>query len=129
MASVLVVDDAMFMRVVLRSILERAGHSVVGEAADGAEAVRRYAELHPDVVTIDLAMPGVDGVAAIERITEMDPDARIVVCTAMGQMGVLSRAIQAGARDLVLKPIRPERVLEAIERVLAPTGTGGAEQG
>lgn len=104
------------MRMTLRRVLEAHGCQVVGEAADGAAAIARYAELRPDVVTMDITMPVMDGLTATRKILQMDRDARIIVCTAMGQKGMVLEALQAGARDFLVKPFRPQRVLEAIER-------------
>ncbi|HEY8530892.1 MAG TPA: response regulator [Limnochorda sp.] len=114
---VLVVDDTAFMRLTLRRTLERFGHEVVGEAADGEEAVQLYNELRPDLVTMDITMPKMDGITAIREIRKGDPRAKIIVCSAMGQKPMVIEALEAGAQDFLVKPFDAERVREAIERL------------
>lgn len=115
---VLIVDDAAFMRMMIKDILTRHGYEIVGEAADGVQAVEKYQELHPDVVTMDITMPEMDGIQALREIRKIDLDARIVICSAMGQQTLVVDAVQAGALDFVVKPFHGERVIEAIERAL-----------
>ncbi len=117
--SVLICDDAIFMRTMLGDILRRAGFAVVGEAATGAEAVDRFRELQPDFVTMDIVMPDMGGIDAVRAIIDEFPDARILMCSAMGQQALVVEAVQAGAKDFVVKPFQPSRVLEAVQRVLA----------
>ncbi|MCI0434323.1 MAG: response regulator [Gemmatimonadetes bacterium] len=116
--TVLICDDALFMRTMLAEIMEQAGFEVVGQAATGAEAVRMYQELKPDLVTMDIIMPDMGGIDAVREIIRTYPDANIVMCSAMGQQALVIEAIQAGARDFVVKPFQPARVLEAVQRVL-----------
>lgn len=116
--TVLVCDDAVFMRTMLSDILQQAGFTVVGEAGTGAAAVERYKELRPDLVTMDIVMPDMGGIDAVREITAFDPNAKVVMCSAMGQQALVVDAIQAGAKDFVVKPFQPSRVLEAVERVL-----------
>jgi len=116
--TVLICDDALFMRTMLAEIMEQAGFEVVGQAATGAEAVRMYRELKPDIVTMDIIMPDMGGIEAVKSIINEFPDANIVMCSAMGQQALVIEAIQAGARDFVVKPFQPARVLEAVQRVL-----------
>jgi|SRR5690554_993088 len=116
---VLVVDDAAFMRMMIKDILKKGGFEVVGEAEDGMKAVEKFKELQPDLVTMDITMPEMDGIAAVKEIRKMDPNAVIVMCSAMGQQAMVIDAIQAGAKDFVVKPFQPDRVLEAIRKVLA----------
>lgn len=116
---VLIADDAIFMRTMIGDILKQAGFEVVGEASTGVEAVEKYKELDPDLVTMDIVMPDMGGIDAVKEIITIDPDARILMCSAMGQQGLVVEAIQAGARDFVVKPFQPSRVLEAIQRLLA----------
>ena len=115
---VLICDDAIFMRTMLADILKQAGFEVVGEADTGAKAVDRYRELKPDLVTMDIVMPDMGGIEAVRRIVAEYPDAKILMCSAMGQQSLVVEAIQAGARDFVVKPFQPSRVLEAVQRVL-----------
>jgi two-component system, chemotaxis family, chemotaxis protein CheY len=116
--TVLICDDALFMRTMLADILTGAGFMVVGEAQTGMEAVKRYSELRPDLVTMDIVMPDMGGIDAVRVITKDHPEARILMCSAMGQQALVIEAIQAGARDFVVKPFQPARVLEAVQRVL-----------
>lgn len=118
MASVLIVDDAAFMRMMLKDILSKGGYEIAGEAADGNEAVAKYAELKPDLVTLDITMPNKDGLEALKEIKASDPNAVCVMCSAMGQQAMVIDAIQAGAKDFIVKPFQPERVLESIRKVL-----------
>ena len=118
MASVLIVDDAAFMRMMLKDILSKGGYEIAGEAADGNEAVAKYAELKPDLVTLDITMPNKDGLEALKEIKASNPDAVCVMCSAMGQQAMVIDAIQAGAKDFIVKPFQPERVLESIRKVL-----------
>jgi two-component system chemotaxis response regulator CheY len=118
MARVLVVDDAAFMRKVVSDALNGGGHEVIGEAANGAEAVARYQELQPELTTLDITMPEMDGLAALKEIIAIDPRARIIMCSALGQESKVMEAIKAGAKDFVVKPFQPSRVLEAVQRVL-----------
>ncbi|HUG28706.1 MAG TPA: response regulator [Gemmatimonadales bacterium] len=116
--SVLVCDDAIFMRTMIADILTQAGYEVVGEAESGVEAVQRYQELKPDLVTMDIVMPEMGGIDAVREIVKLDPDARILMCSAMGQQALVVEAIQAGAKDFVVKPFQPARVLEAVQRLV-----------
>src|SRR5579875_2779546 len=118
MAKILVVDDAAFMRMMIKDILSKNGFEVVGEAADGAQAVERYQELKPDLVTMDITMPEVDGIEALKRIRAIDPQARVIVCSAMGQQAMVIDAIQAGAKDFIVKPFQADRVVEAVQKAL-----------
>ena len=115
---VLICDDAIFMRTMLADILKQAGFEVVGEADTGAKAVDRYRELKPDLVTMDIVMPDMGGIDAVKEIVKIDPEAKVLMCSAMGQQALVIEAIQAGARDFVVKPFQPSRVLEAVQRVL-----------
>ncbi len=115
---VLVVDDAAFMRTALRDILGRAGYQVVAEAKNGKEAVEMYAAHIPDVVTMDIVMPELSGIEAVRLICQAHPAAKVIMCSAMGQQNMVIEAIQAGARDFVIKPFQASRVLEAVARAL-----------
>lgn len=117
---VLIVDDAVVMRMMIKEILAKNGFDVVGEAQNGSEAVEKYKHLRPDVVTMDMVMPGVDGITAVKQIIAEDPQARILMCTSMGQELLLNEAIQAGARSYITKPFQPAKILESIGKVLEP---------
>ena len=115
---ILICDDAIFMRTMISDILSGAGYEVVGEAESGVQAIARYKELRPDLVTMDIVMPDMGGIEAVREIVKGDPDAKILMCSAMGQQALVVEAIQAGAKDFVVKPFQPSRVLEAVQRVL-----------
>ena len=122
MTKVLIVDDALFMRKMLSDILKKEGIEVCGEAENGKEAIDKYQQLKPDLVTMDIVMPKmeeIDGVAAVKEIMKIDPQAKIIMVSAMGQHSLVVEAIQAGAKDFVTKPFQPSRVIEAIKRVLS----------
>jgi two-component system chemotaxis response regulator CheY len=115
---ILVVDDAAFMRMMIKDILSKNGYSVVGEAENGVVAVERYFELRPDLVTMDITMPEMDGISAVREIKKRDSAAKVIMCSAMGQQAMVIDAIQAGAKDFIVKPFQPERVLEAVGKAL-----------
>ena len=115
---ILVVDDAAFMRMLLKDILGNGGFEIAGEATSGAEAVRKYKELQPDLVTMDILMPDMDGIQAVKEIKALDPNARIIMCSAMGQKEMVVEAIKAGAKDFITKPFQAERILETLEKTM-----------
>ncbi|MFZ4454164.1 response regulator [Salibacterium aidingense] len=117
--SVLIVDDASFMRMMIKDILEKNDFTIAGEAKDGQEAVDLYKETSPDLVTLDITMPEMDGITALKEIQTFDPNAKVIMCSAMGQQAMVIDAIQAGAKDFIVKPFQAERVLEAINKTLA----------
>jgi two-component system chemotaxis response regulator CheY len=119
MARVLVVDDAAFMRKMVTDALSGGGHEIVGEAGNGAEAIQQYQELRPDVMTLDITMPEKDGLAALKEIMAADPGAKVVMCSALGQESKVLESIKLGAKDFVVKPFQPDRVLSAIDKALA----------
>jgi two-component system, chemotaxis family, chemotaxis protein CheY len=119
MARVLVVDDAAFMRKLLTDALVSGGHEVVGEAGNGIEAVARWQELKPELTTLDITMPEKDGLAALAEIMAIDPSAKVIMCSALGQEGKVLEAVKLGAKDFVVKPFQPPRVLEAVEKALS----------
>ena len=116
--TVLICDDAIFMRTMIGDILTQAGFQIVGEAETGVQAVEKYWQYKPDLVTMDIVMPDMGGIDAVREIMKEDPSAKILMCSAMGQQALVIEAIQAGARDFVVKPFQPSRVLEAVQRVL-----------
>ena len=113
---ILLVDDAVFMRMKLKDILEKNGYEVVAEAQNGLEAIEKYKSEKPDLVTMDITMPEMDGVTALKKIKEFDPSAKVIMCSAMGQQSMVMDAIQAGAVDFIVKPFDNERVLESIKK-------------
>ena len=115
---VLVVDDAAFMRMMIKDILSKNGYEIVGEAENGQKAVEKYQELKPDLTTMDITMPEMDGITAVKEIKKMDPAAKVIMCSAMGQQAMVIEAIQSGARDFIVKPFQPDRVLEAVRKAL-----------
>ena len=117
MAKILVVDDAAFMRMMLKDILTKLGHEVT-EACNGLEAVAKYNEIKPNLVTMDITMPEMDGLEALKKIRSSDPSAVIVMCSAMGQQAMVIDAIQSGAKDFIVKPFQPDRVQEAVNKVI-----------
>jgi len=118
MAKVLIVDDAAFMRMMIKDILQKNNFEVVGEASNGLIAVEMYKKERPDVVTMDITMPDMDGIEAVKAIKAFDPSAKIIMCSAMGQQSMVMDAIKAGARDFIVKPFQADRVLEAINKVV-----------
>ena len=119
MARVLVVDDAAFMRKMVTDALTKGGHEVIGEACNGIEAVERFRELRPEVTTLDITMPEKDGLTALREILTLEPAAKVVMCSALGQESKVLEAIKAGAKDFVVKPFQPDRVIDAIGKALA----------
>ncbi|MEI6512082.1 MAG: response regulator [bacterium] len=115
---ILISDDALFMRVTLKNILSQNGYEVAGEAANGREAVELYNKLKPDLVMMDITMPEMDGISALKGIRSADPNANVIMCTAMGQKNLVMEAVQAGAKDYIVKPFQPDRVLGSIRKVL-----------
>ena len=118
MANVLVVDDAAFMRLSIKQILEKNGHTMIAEAEDGKEAIQKYNEYHPDVTILDITMPEMSGLEALAHIKESDPKAKVVICSALGQQEQLAKAIQLGAKDFIVKPFDPDRMIAALNKVL-----------
>ena len=116
--SVLVCDDTVFMRLMLSDMLEKHGYIVAGQAANGKEAIEKYKELKPDIVTMDITMPDMNGIEAVKQIRAFDPKARIVMCSAMGQQALVLEAIQAGAGEFIVKPFRADRVMDALQKIM-----------
>lgn len=116
---ILIVDDAAFMRMMIKNILSKNGYEVIGEAENGRQAVGMYMEGKPDLVTMDITMPDMDGLEAVKAIRESDTSANIIMCSAMGQQSMVMDAIQAGAKDFIVKPFQQDRLLQAVERALA----------
>jgi two-component system, chemotaxis family, chemotaxis protein CheY len=119
MARVLVVDDAAFMRKMVSDALTKGGHEVVGEAGDGVEAISQFQALKPDLMTLDITMPEKDGLAALADIMAANPSAKVVMCSALGQESKVLEAIKLGAKDFVVKPFQPDRVIDAVAKALA----------
>ena len=118
MARILIVDDAKFMRITLTNILKKANHEIVGEAENGREAVELYRELKPDLVTMDITMPEMSGLDAVKKIKKDFKDAKIIMCSAMGQQKMVVDAIEAGAKDFIVKPFDDSQVVDSVSRVL-----------
>lgn len=115
---VLIVDDAAFMRMMIKNVLTKGGYNVVGEAENGAKAVEKYKELSPDLVLMDITMPEMDGIQALKEIKKIDGGAKVIMCSAMGQQAMVVESIQAGAKDFIVKPFQEDRVLEAVKKVI-----------
>lgn len=115
---ILIVDDAAFMRMMIKDILTKNGYQVVGEASDGMQALEKFKELRPDLVTMDITMPEMDGISALKEIKAVDPNAVVIMCSAMGQQAMVIDAIQAGAKDFIVKPFQADRVIEAIQKAI-----------
>jgi two-component system chemotaxis response regulator CheY len=113
---VLIVDDAAFMRMMIKDILNKNGYEVAGEAENGVKAIEMYKELKPDLVTMDITMPEKDGIAAVKEIMSYDTNAKVIMCSAMGQQMMVMEAIQEGAKDFIVKPFQQERVIQALEK-------------
>ncbi|MDK2788879.1 MAG: two-component system, chemotaxis family, chemotaxis protein CheY [Epulopiscium sp.] len=114
----LVVDDAIFMRTVLKKMLSEEGFEVVGEAGNGIDAIQMAAKLKPDIVTLDITMPEMDGIKAVPEILKVSPDSKIIMCSALGQQAMVVDAIKKGAKDFIVKPFEKSRVLQAINNVV-----------
>ncbi|MCQ2978607.1 MAG: response regulator [Clostridia bacterium] len=119
MAKILLVDDAAFMRMMLKDILTKAGYDPIVEAENGLVAVEKYKEETPDLVIMDITMPEMDGIQAVKEIKKIAPSANIIMCSAMGQQAMVIESIQAGAKDFIVKPFQPDRVIEAVQKALA----------
>lgn len=118
MAKILVTDDAAFMRMQLKDMLTKLGHEVIGEAENGLESVQLNEELNPDLITMDITMPEMSGIDAVKEIRKTDSNVKIIMCSAMGQQGMVLEAIQAGAQDFIVKPFNAERIAESLSKVL-----------
>lgn len=118
MAKVLIVDDAMFMRETLKKMLEERGHVIVGEAEEGNEAIRKFVETRPDLVILDITMPGMDGIEALQQIRQRDRKAKVIICSALGQQEIVAQAIVYGAEDFIVKPFEVAHLVAAVEKVL-----------
>ena len=116
--NILICDDAAFMRMMIKDILTKNGYNVAGEAENGAKAVEKYNELEPDLVLMDITMPEMDGIQALKNIKASDAGAQVIMCSAMGQQAMVIEAIQAGAKDFIVKPFQADRVLEAVKKVV-----------
>lgn len=116
--NILIADDATFMRLMLKDILIKNGYNIIGEAQNGIDAINKYNELKPDLVTLDITMPEMDGLTALKYLREADPNANVIMCSAMGQQAMVIEAIQNGAKDFIVKPFQPDRVVEAIKKII-----------
>ena len=116
--NILIVDDAAFMRMMIKDILSKNGYTVAGEAENGVKAIEKYNEVKPDLVLMDITMPEKDGIQALKEIKAIDPKAQVIMCSAMGQQAMVIESIQAGAKDFIVKPFQAERVIEAVKKVI-----------
>lgn len=116
--SILICDDAAFMRMMIKDILTKNGYTIAGEAENGVKALEKYGETKPDLVLMDITMPEMDGIQALKKIKEADSNACVIMCSAMGQQAMVIEAIQSGAKDFIVKPFQAERVLEAVKKVV-----------
>jgi len=116
--NIMIVDDLAFIKLLLKDLIEKAGFRVIGEASDGEEAIDMYEEKKPDLVLLDITMPKMDGITALKRILALDPGAKVIMCSALGQQRLIVQAIQLGAKDFIVKPFRPERVISSIKKAL-----------
>ncbi len=119
MAKIMVVDDAAFLRAMLKEILIQGGHEIIAEASNGEEAIDKYKTYRPELVTMDITMPIMEGTQALQEIRRLDPQARVIMCSALGQRQMILDAIHAGAKDFIVKPFQSSRVLEAVNRTLS----------
>ncbi|WP_159882163.1 response regulator [Paenibacillus puerhi] len=119
MSKILIVDDSLFMRMLLKNVLHELGYETVVEATNGLEALSKFEDEKPDVVTLDITMPEMDGITALEKIISMNPEAKVIMVTAMGQQALLIRAVSMGASDFIVKPFSKDRVREALKKALA----------
>ena len=115
---ILCVDDAAFMRKMVKDTLSKAGYTDLYEAVDGADAVEKFGEISPDLVIMDITMPNMDGIQALQAIKTKDAGAKIVMCSAMGQEAMVVEAIKLGAMDFIVKPFKPDRILQTVQKVL-----------
>ena len=116
--NILICDDAAFMRMMIKDILTKNGYTVAGEAENGVKAVEKYNEVKPDLVLMDITMPNMDGLEALKKIKELDSDSQVVMCSAMGQESMVIEAIKSGAKDFIVKPFKPERILKTVTGLL-----------
>ena len=115
---VLIVDDASYMREMIKDILSKAGYEIVGEVEDAKDAAGKYAALKPDIITMDIVMKEATGIDGVKAIIKLNPSANILMVSAMGQQSMVVEAIQAGAKGFVIKPFKPEVLLEEVNRII-----------
>lgn len=120
MARVMIVDDAQFMRMIIRDILLMHGHEVVAEVDDGEEAVQRYLEVKPDLVLMDILMPDMDGKEALKKLLVMDPEAKVVMCSSLGHQALITESMKIGAMGFIVKPFEPYSMLDVIKKIAEP---------
>ena len=116
--NILICDDAAFMRMMIKDILTKNGYNVAGEAENGMKAVEKFKEVNPDLVLMDITMPEMDGIQALKEIKKLDGGAKVIMCSAMGQQGMVMDAVRSGAKDFIVKPFQAERVIEAVKKVV-----------
>ena len=116
--SILICDDAAFMRMMIKDILTKNGYTIAGEAENGLKAIEKYNETKPDLVMMDITMPEMDGIQALKKIKAADASANVIMCSAMGQQAMVIESIQSGAKDFIVKPFQADRVLEAVKKAI-----------
>ena len=115
---ILIVDDASFVRTMIKNILTKNGFDVIDEAENGAEAIEKYKKLQPELIIMDIIMPEIDGIQAVKEIKKLNPDAKIIMCSAVGQQSMINEAMQAGAEDFIAKPFETNRVIKAVKKII-----------
>ncbi|MDP4095010.1 MAG: response regulator [Bacillota bacterium] len=119
MTKVLIVDDAAFMRMTIKAMLQKNGFEIAGEAENGSDGLKKYRECHPDIVTMDITMPEMDGLQGLREIKKFDPNAKVVMVSAMGQEKMVMEAIMSGAKTFIVKPFKEEHVIETLKKIVA----------
>lgn len=118
MSKILIVDDSMFMRSILKNILEKEKYQIIGEANNGNECIEKYKELKPDLITIDMIMPEMNGIDTVRKLMQINSKIKVIMVSAMGQQVLIEEALKAGAKNFIIKPFQPEKVIETIKQVL-----------
>lgn len=116
--TIMICDDAVFMRMMIKNILVKNGYTIAAEAENGVKAVEKYKEVSPDLVLMDITMPEMDGIEALKRIKAVDDNAKVIMCSAMGQQAMVIESIQSGAMDFIVKPFQADRVVEAVKKAI-----------
>ena len=118
MPGILIVDDAAFMRIVLKDIFTQAGYKIAGEATNGKESIELYKRIKPNLVIMNIVMSQMDGITALKEILSIDPQAKVIMCSAMAQQAMVIKSMQAGAKDFIVKPFQPDRIIRAVRNII-----------